>query len=44
MEVCEKYGVRLLKLPNYLSKDYEFLKKLIEGYENADEAEQLSLF
>lgn len=44
MEVCQKHGVRLLKLPNYLSKDYEFLKKLIEGYEKADDAEQLSLF
>lgn len=45
-EVCEKEGLKLIRLPNFYSKDYEFLKILIEDYardKNVD-GEQLSLF
>ncbi len=44
MEICQSKGLQLIRLPNSYSKDYEFLKKLIEGYKNIDEMEQLSLF
>lgn len=45
MKICEQHGIKLIRLPNSFSKDYEFLKKLIDGYKNNDdENEQLTLF
>ena len=45
MKICEEHGIKLIRLPNSFSKDYEFLKKLIDGYKNNDdENEQLTLF
>ena len=45
MKICEEHGIKLVRLPNSFSKDYEFLKKLIDGYKNNDdETEQLTLF
>ncbi len=43
-DICKSIGLKLIRLPNSFSKDYEFLKKLIEGSKGEDEAEQLSLF
>ncbi len=43
-DLCAKKGIRLIRLPNSFSKDYEFLKSLIEGYKDSQEAEQLALF
>ena len=45
MEACKKEGLPLLRIPNSFSKDYEFLKELIEDYaEDKKEGEQLTLF
>lgn len=44
MSICNTHEIKLIRLPNSFSRDYEFLKKLIEGYRDYEEAEQLSLF
>lgn len=44
-KACRAKGLKLLRIPNSYSKDYEFLKTLIEDYaKDIDAPEQLSLF
>lgn len=44
-ELCLRAGLRIVRIANSFSKDYEFLKSLIEAYSKDDaSAEQLSLF
>lgn len=42
--LCAQKSIKLIRLPNAFSKDYEFLKSLIEGYKDSQEAEQMTLF
>lgn len=44
-EACASCGLRLMRIPNSFSRDYEFLKSLIEEFAKGNpSAEQLSLF
>lgn len=44
-ELCKRAGLRIVRVDNSYSKDYEFLKSLIQAYSKEDvSSEQLSLF